>query len=257
MEIVYPMKSTVFTALLLAATVAAAQTATKAAPKAAAHSAHAAVHTSLPAGIPPVKALTKTAFALRYQDVKIGTGPVAEPNKLYKVAYTGWLAADGRKFDSSYDHPATPVIDEKTGQPIKDADGKPKTAAGQPIIFPQGFGRVIPGWDQGFEGMRVGGKRRLFIPYQLAYGTRGWITNNPKDPGMPAKADLIFDIELVEVFDFPKPAERPAPAAHPAAAAPKAEAKPATEAAKPAAAAETKPAAEAAKPAAAPSEQPK
>lgn len=254
MEIVPLMKSTVFTALLLAATVAAAQTATKTAPKAATH---AAVRSTLPAGIPPVKALTKTAFALRYQDVKIGTGAVAEPNKLYKVAYTGWLAADGHKFDSSYDHPATPVIDEKTGQPLKDAEGKAKTAAAQPIIFPQGFGRVIPGWDQGFEGMRVGGKRRLFIPYQLAYGAKGRPTGDPKNPGIPAKADLIFDIELVEVFDFPKPAERPAPAAHPAAAAPKAEAKPATEAAKPAAAAETKPATEAAKPAAAPSEQPK
>lgn len=250
MEIVYPMKLTVFTALLLAATVAAAQTATKTAPKAAAHSAHAAVRSTLPTGIPPVKALTKTVFALRYQDVKIGTGPVAEPNKLYKVAYTGWLASDGRKFDSSYDHPATPVIDEKTGQPVKDADGKVKTAAAQPIIFPQGFGRVIPGWDQGFEGMRVGGKRRLFIPYQLAYGAKGRPTGDPKNPGIPAKADLIFDIELVEVFDFPKPAEPPAPPAHPAAAAPKADPKPAAEAAKPAV--------EAAKPAATEAaEQPK
>lgn len=230
MEIVSRMKSTVFTALLLAATVAAAQTATKPAPKTATH---AAVHSTLPAGIPPVRALTKTAFALRYQDVKIGTGPVAEPNKLYRVAYTGWLAADGRKFDSSYDHAATPVIDEKTGQPLKDADGKPKTAAAQPIIFPQGFGRVIPGWDQGFEGMRVGGKRRLFIPYQLAYGAKGRPTGDPKNPGIPAKADLIFDIDLVEVFDFPKPAERPAMPTHPAAVAPKKDA-PAEEVAKPA-----------------------
>jgi peptidylprolyl isomerase len=246
MEIVPLMKSTVFTALLLAATVAAAQTATKPAPKAAVHAA--AARTTLPANIPPVKALTKTAFALRYQDVKIGTGPVAEPRKLYKVAYTGWLAADGRKFDSSYDHPAAPVIDENTRQPIKDADGKVKTAAAQPIIFLQGFGHVIPGWDQGFEGMHVGGKRRLFIPYQLAYGDKGRQTGDPKNPGIPAKADLIFDIELIEVFDVPY--------IEGIGGSPRrAEAKPAAEAAKPAAAEPTK-SAEPAAPAA-PATQPK
>jgi peptidylprolyl isomerase len=130
----------------------------------------------LPPGIPVYRKLVKTAFALKYQDISIGTGPVAEPLKLYHVKYTGWLAADGKKFDASDDHPNK-----------------------EPIAFPQGRGRVIPGWDQGFEGMKIGGKRRLFIPYQLAYGAAG------RPPVIPAKSDLIFDIELMDVTDMPPP----------------------------------------------------
>jgi peptidylprolyl isomerase len=186
--------------MVASAAIAVAQTAPKAAPHAttAAHPAASA----LPAGIPPVAGIKKIAFALRYQEIKIGTGPVAEPNKVYKVAYTGWLAADGRKFDASADHPEQPVMGHDL-QPVKNPDGSIKKAAGQPILFPQGYGRVIPGWDQGFEGIRVGGKRRLFIPYQLAYGVLGRPTGDPKDPGIPAKADLIFDIELLDVIDMP------------------------------------------------------
>lgn len=221
------------TAILLAlaatASLAAAQAAHKpaTAPKAAAHAAAHATAThktataapALPAGVAPVAAPVQTAFALRYQEISIGAGPLAEPNKLYKVAYTGWLASDGRKFDASADHPAQPVLGHDL-QPEKNADGSPKTAASQPIVFPQGFGRVIPGWDQGFAGMRIGGKRRLFIPYQLAYGAAGRPTGNPKDPGIPPKADLIFDIELVDVMDIPAmPAGHgamgAAPSAHP------------------------------------------
>jgi peptidylprolyl isomerase len=162
----------------------------------------------LPPGVPAVKGVIKTAFSLRYQDTKIGAGPVAEPNKMYKVHYTGWLAADGRKFDSSYDHPRQPLKD-KDGKPVMDADGKPKLDDPQPISFPQGFGRVIPGWDQGFEGMKVGGKRRIFIPWQLAYGARGRLTGDPKNPGIPPKADLIFDVELVAIDELPTPPQRP------------------------------------------------
>jgi peptidylprolyl isomerase len=147
----------------------------------------------LPPGVPPGHGLVKTAFSLRYQDLHIGTGAEAEPNKTYKVHYTGWLAAGGHKFDSSYDH-KTPIMD-KDGKPELDADGKPKMNDGEPISFPQGFGRVIPGFDQGFTGMKVGGKRRLFIPWQLAYGVRG------RPGAIPEKADLIFDIELVDQSD--------------------------------------------------------
>ena len=185
---------------LLAATAASAQTtpAKQAGARPAVHSAAGATISAikLPPGVPPVKGLMHTGFSLRYQEIKIGTGPVAEPNKVYEVAYTGWLAADGKKFDSSFDHP-----DKK------------------PIQFPQGRGRVIPGWDQGFEGMKIGGKRRLFIPYQLAYGAMG------RAPVIPAKANLIFDIELVGVTDMPPPGTpggpgsmmgRPRPSAPPA-----------------------------------------
>jgi peptidylprolyl isomerase len=169
----------------------------------------------VPPGIPVYHKLVKTAFALKFQDISIGTGELAEPLKLYEVKYTGWLAADGKKFDSSEDHP-----------------GK------EPIKFPQGRGRVIPGWDQAFEGMHVGGKRRIFIPYQLAYGAAG------RPPVIPAKSDLIFDIELVSVEDMPapgamgpggmggrpmpqRPAAPPAPGAAPAPATPGSPASPA------------------------------
>jgi peptidylprolyl isomerase len=221
------MKHSVLILLLATSAVAAsAQTSAKptaptaTAPKAVATSAHSAQATTgqkLPPGIPPVKGVTKTAFSLKYQDIKIGTGADAEPNKMYKVLYTGWLAADGHKFDSTDDHPRAPVLD-KDGKPVLDADGKPKQGDPQPISFPQGFGRVIPGWDQGFEGMKIGGKRRIFIPWQLAYGARGRQGPDAAHPGIPAKADLIFDVELVGITDLPLPPNHPMgnmPGAHP------------------------------------------
>ncbi len=156
----------------------------------------------LPPGIPPVRGPVHVAYTLRYQDIKIGTGAVATPRKLYKVHYTGWLAADGRKFDSSYDHPGQPIID-KDGKMERDADGKVKIGDPQPISFPQGMGRVIPGFDTGFIGMRIGGKRRIFIPWQLAYGEAGRPGPDPAHPGIPPQADLIFDVELVDVLDMP------------------------------------------------------
>jgi len=213
------MKRIVLILLMAACTAAAsAQTQTKAAApsaKAAAKPAATAATTAaklplgVPApGIPAVKTVKKTAFTLQYQDIKIGTGPDAEPNKLYKVLYTGWRAKDGVKFDSSADHPGPPVKD-KDGKPVLDADGKPKLGDPQPISFPQGMGRLIPGFDQGFGGMKVGGKRRLFIPWQLAYGNRDMPDHGPDHPGIPPKSDLIFDVELVEVADLPAPPARP------------------------------------------------
>jgi len=159
-------------------------------------------------GIPPVKTVKKTAFSLQYQEIKVGAGAEAESNKLYKVQYTGWLAADGHKFDSSYDHPRPPVTD-KDGKPVLDADGKPKQGDPQPMPFPQGMGRVIPGFDQGFTGMKIGGKRRIFIPWQLAYGAKGRPGPDAEHPGIPPKADLIFDVELVDISDLPTPPRRP------------------------------------------------
>jgi peptidylprolyl isomerase len=151
---------------------------------------------------------TPSTFSLGYIDTLVGTGPLAQPGKWYTVHYTGYLAKEGSKFDSSLDR-------------------------GEPISFPYGQHRVIQGWDTGFEGMHIGGKRRLFIPYQLAYGEAG------KPPVIPAKATLVFDVELIAQSDEqPKPpAPTPAPAAAkpvPAAAPPAAAAPAASAAPKPA-----------------------
>lgn len=142
----------------------------------------------------------KTTYSLDYVDTVIGTGPLAVPGKFYTVHYTGYLA-DGTKFDSSVDR-------------------------GEPISFPYGQHRVIAGWDTGFEGMHVGGKRRLYIPYELAYGEAG------RPPVIPAKAELVFDVEFIAQGDeMPKPKPLPPPAAPAKPATPPPAAKP--EAAKP------------------------
>jgi peptidylprolyl isomerase len=149
--------------------------------------------------LPVLRGVAKQMFEERYEEIKAGTGALAEPNKIYHVIYSGYLASTGQKFDSSTDHPA-PVI--KDGKPVIGADGKPQLGPPEPLVFPQGMGRLIPGFDQGFDGMRVGGKRRIFIPWQLAYGTRA-IPPREGHIGIPPKSDLIFDVELVDVTDIP------------------------------------------------------
>lgn len=141
------------------------------------HPAASSTGIKLPANIPPATGVLKTAYSLRYIDIKVGTGALAAPGMLYFVHYTGWLY-DGTKFDSSVDR-------------------------GTPIQFVQGQRRLIPGWDTGFEGMHVGGKRRLFIPYQLAYGDQA------KGP-IPPRSNLIFDVELVNMT-APNSAPPPTP----------------------------------------------
>jgi peptidylprolyl isomerase len=174
--------------IVLAQAAAYSQTApaAKPTPKPAAHRPSTAASTAmkLPPNIPAVPGIPKTAFALKYIDIKLGTGELSKPGISYTVHYTGWLH-DGTKFDSSVDR-------------------------GTPFDFMQGQHRVILGWDDGFEGMRVGGKRRLFIPWQLAYGESG------RGP-IPPKADLIFDIELISQDDPNAPPPSPAsPAPKPA-----------------------------------------
>ena len=144
---------------------------------------------SLPAPIPKIEGESRAAFALRYTEIAVGTRRLVEPRKCIYAHYTGWLT-DGKKFDSSRD---------------TTNDGKPRT----PISFPQGARRVIAGWDLGFDGMRVGARRRLFIPYQLGYGEAG------RRPVIPPKAELIFDVELMAVADtLPRP--EPTPRGQPA-----------------------------------------
>jgi len=137
-----------------------------------------------PAPIPHVDGKPVTAFALKEIEIAPGTGALVAPRKCLYAHYTGWLT-DGKKFDSSRD--TMP-------------NGKPR----EPISFAQGARRVIAGWDVGFEGMRVGGKRRLIIPYQLAYGEAG------RPPVIPPKSELIFDVELMAVADT-LPRKEPVP----------------------------------------------
>src|SRR5882762_9062724 len=124
----------------------------------------------MPASVPPVNGPVVENVTMHYIEIAAGSGTVAAPAKQYTVHYTGWLR-DGTKFDSS--------VDRK-----------------EPLKFVQGRRQVISGWEVGFEGMKVGGKRRLFIPYQLAYG-------EPGRGSIPPKAELIFDEELLDVSDVP------------------------------------------------------
>jgi peptidylprolyl isomerase len=181
--------------LLAALTVPAlAQTTTPTPKPKTAVTTHHTAGTTLPSSIPKVVGIPKTLYAIKYIDIKLGTGALAQPHKFYTVHYTGWFP-DGTKFDSSVDR-------------------------GTPFTFPYGAHRVITGWDTGFEGMHVGGKRRLFVPYQLAYGELG----NP--PHMPAKANLIFDVEFISQSDTP-PEQPRQPTPPPAPPAPKPAAEPA------------------------------
>ncbi|HLZ34444.1 MAG TPA: FKBP-type peptidyl-prolyl cis-trans isomerase [Nitrospira sp.] len=106
-----------------------------------------------------------TSSGLQYIDLTVGAGPTAQAGQTVSVHYTGWLE-NGNKFDSSVDR-------------------------GQPFSFPLGAGRVIKGWDEGVQGMNVGGKRKLIIPSNLGYGARG------AGGVIPPNATLIFEVELL------------------------------------------------------------
>ena len=104
---------------------------------------------------------------LQIEELVEGKGTEAKKGDTVTVHYTGWLT-DGKKFDSSVDR-------------------------NQPFEVKIGFGYVIKGWDEGIPGMKVGGKRKLTIPSELAYGRYG------VDPDIPGDATLIFEVELLDV----------------------------------------------------------
>lgn len=115
--------------------------------------------------------MVTTPTGLKYEDSKIGEGAEATKGKQVSVHYTGWLnekGQKGKKFDSSMDR-------------------------GQPFQFGLGAGMVIQGWDEGVAGMKIGGKRTLYIPAKLGYGEQG------AGGVIPPNADLIFDVELLGV----------------------------------------------------------
>jgi len=108
-----------------------------------------------------------TASGLKYTDTEVGTGAEAKAGQTAVVHYTGYLT-NGTKFDSSKDR-------------------------GQPFSFPLGGGQVIKGWDEGVQGMKVGGARKLTIPANLGYGAQG------AGGVIPPNATLVFDVELLDL----------------------------------------------------------
>ena len=120
-----------------------------------------------PTKVDPKKFKT-TKSGLKYAIIKPGKGKAAKAGQLVSVHYTGWLASNGEKFDSSVDR-------------------------GEPFQFPLGGGQVIKGWDEGVAGMLPGEKRQLLIPSKLGYGERG----TPGGP-IPPNATLIFDVQLLK-----------------------------------------------------------
>ena len=115
---------------------------------------------TVPKGKAPKKLIVK--------DIKVGSGPVAEAGKNVQVQYVGISYANGRQFDASWDR-------------------------GEPFGFQLGAGQVIPGWDQGVEGMKVGGRRQLVIPPDLAYGKQG------SPPAIGPNETLVFVVDLLGV----------------------------------------------------------
>ena len=113
------------------------------------------------------EAMVKTSSGLQYADLVVGKGREAHAGETVTVHYTGTLV-DGTKFDSSKDR-------------------------NTPFSFPLGAGRVIKGWDEGVEGMKIVGTRKLVIPPQLGYGSRG------AGSAIPPNATLIFIVELLDL----------------------------------------------------------
>jgi FKBP-type peptidyl-prolyl cis-trans isomerase len=118
-------------------------------------------------GLPGTGKVHKLASGLQYDDLVVGSGKMAEAGMNVSIHYTGYLL-DGSKFDSSLDR-------------------------GEPLKFQVASGQMIQGFDEGVRGMRIGGKRKIQVPWSMAYGEAG------RPPLIPPKSDLIFDMELLDV----------------------------------------------------------
>jgi len=117
-------------------------------------------------GAPGTGKMHKLASGLQYDDLVVGSGKMAEPGMNVSLNYRGFLL-DGTPFDNSYDR-------------------------GEPLKFQIAGGQMIQGFDEGVRGMRIGGKRKILVPWSMAYGEAG-------RPPIPPKADLVFDLELLDV----------------------------------------------------------
>jgi FKBP-type peptidyl-prolyl cis-trans isomerase len=117
-------------------------------------------------GLPGTGKMHKLASGLQYDDLVVGSGKMAEPGMNVSLNYRGFLL-DGTPFDNSYDR-------------------------GEPLKFQIAGGQMIQGFDEGVRGMRIGGKRKILVPWAMAYGEAG-------RPPIPPKADLVFDLELLDV----------------------------------------------------------
>jgi peptidylprolyl isomerase len=133
---------------------------------AAASTATAPAAPALP-GLPGTGKVHKLASGLQYDDLVVGSGKMAEAGMNVSLNYRGFLM-DGTPFDNSYDR-------------------------GEPLKFQVAGGQMIQGFDEGVRGMRIGGKRKIVVPWAMAYGEAG------RPPVIPPKADLVFDLELLDV----------------------------------------------------------
>lgn len=130
---------------------------------------------------------------LKVIDLKVGSGATAVTGNNVEVQYTGWLQSNCRQFDSS------------------------RSAGRTSFTVQLGQGQVIAGWDEGLPGMKVGGKRKLIIPADLAYGAQGQTDQTTGATIIPPNAVLIFEVELISAKPGPSPSPPPSPSPSPSA----------------------------------------
>jgi hypothetical protein len=122
---------------------------------------------------------------LQIIDLKVGIGATAKRGENATMQYTGWFTSGGKPFDTS------------------------RQAGRTAFTFQIGAGKVIAGWDEGIPGMKVGGKRKLIVPGDLAYGPNGQTDPNTGTVIIPGNATLIFEVELISVAPGPSPSPSP------------------------------------------------